>query len=268
MWRAWQEAQGLSERTIAERASTIRRAVEHAGEPPTALTTLGIVRFIARPGLSSRTRWTYHQHLHAYSQWLIKAKLRTDDPMVDAPAPRRQAGTPRPVEQYQLQAILVAANRRRTRTMILLAALAGLRVHEIAKVHGHDFDLTARTLTVLGKGGKTAAIPLHQVLVTEAAVQPRDGYWFPSYGMQESPHVDRQAVGKAIAQAMKRAGVDASAHQLRHYFGTSLLEHGADIRVVQELMRHSSLQSTQIYTKVSDVQRAAAVARLELPPVA
>jgi site-specific recombinase XerD len=61
---------------------------------------------------------------------------------------------------------------------------------------------------------------------------------------------------------MTRAGVKASPHQLRHYFGSTLLAKGADLREVQELMRHSSIASTQIYTEVPDARRAAAIARL------
>ncbi|MBW4032993.1 MAG: tyrosine-type recombinase/integrase, partial [Acidobacteria bacterium] len=219
--------------------------------------------FIGKPGLAPRSRWTYHQHLSAYCTWLIKAKLRKDNPLAEAPVPRRPAGVPRPVLNHQLERILTAAGRRRTKTMILLAALAGLRVHEIAKLHGRDVDLEARTLRVIGKGGKDALIPMHELLVAEAQVYPRDGFWFPSYLADgATPHISRQSVSATIGAALTRAGVDATAHQLRHWYGTSLLEHGVDIRIVQELMRHSSLQSTQIYTKVSGEQRQIAIAKL------
>lgn len=267
LWRAWQQAQGLSERTITERAATIRRLCLERGVSAPKLTTLDALVFAGKPGLKPRSRWTYQQHIRAFTAWMVKAHIRDDDPLIDAPKPKRPAGVPRPVHDQQFVAILKAANRRRTRTMILLAALAGFRVHEIAKVHGRDFDLESGHVTVDGKGGKIAAIPLHPLLAVEAAAYPRDGYWFPSYSGAE-PHIGRQAVSKAIRQAMERAGVRASAHQLRHWYGTSLLAHGVDIRVVQELMRHSSLQSTQIYTQVSDLQRAAGIARLELPGVA
>lgn len=151
--------------------------------------------------------------------------------------------------------------------MVLLAALAGLRVHEIAKVHGHDLDLEQGTLRVIGKGAKDALIPLHEVLIHEALMYPRDDWWFPAYS-GPCPHVGRQAVSKTIAAAMHRAGVESTPHALRHWYGTSLLERGVDIRIVQELMRHSSLQSTQIYTKVSGTQRQIAIGKLELPGVA
>lgn len=265
-WRAWQEMQGLSERSIVERANCVRRFVAMSDEQPLRFSTGALMLFIGKPGLAPRSRWTYHQHLSSYSTWLVKAKLRKDNPLAEAPVPRKPAGIPRPVLNHQLESILAAATRRRTKTMVLLAALAGLRVHEIAKVHGRDVDLEARTLRVIGKGGKDALIPLHELLIAEAEQYPRDGYWFPSYRADSTtPHITRQSVSATIGAALERAGVNATAHQLRHWYGTSLLEKGVDIRVVQELMRHSSLQSTQIYTKVSGTQRQIAISKLEFP---
>lgn len=265
-WRAWQEMQSLSERSITERANCVRRYVAFSHEEPFRFTTDQLMMFLGRPKLAPRTRWTYHQHLSAYSTWLVKTKQRKDNPLADAPVPRKPAGVPRPVPSHQLEAVMRAAGRRRTRTMILLAALAGLRVHEIAKVHGRDVDLAAGTLRVIGKGGKDALIPMHPLLLQEARAYPSNSWWFPTYSADAaSPHITRQAVSSTIGAALQRAGVDGTAHQLRHWYGTSLLEHGVDTRIVQELMRHSSLQSTQIYTKVSGTQRQLAIARLEFP---
>lgn len=267
LWRAWQETQGLSERSITERAQCIRRLLRQSGEKPLEITATAVMLFLNRPGLAPRTRWTYHQHVHAFCTWLVRAKLRGDDPLTDLPTPRKPASTPRPVHDAQLARMLAAAKRRRTRTMILLAAYAGLRVHEIAKLHGRDVDLEQETLRVIGKGGKDALVPMHPTLVEEARHYPADGYWFPTTG-GDLPHVTRQSVSRTIAAAMARAGVVATPHALRHAYGTNLVSEGVDIRIVQELMRHSSIQSTQIYTKVSDAQRRAAIGRLRLPGVA
>lgn len=267
LWRAWQQAQGLSPRTVNERAATVRLLISAAGCSPLALTTVDVITFTGRTGLAPSTRASYHERIRAYCRWTVKVGLRPDDPSEGVPVPRRPLGVPRPVHDHELRALLAACRRRRTRTMVLLGALAGLRVHEIAKIHGHDVDLVAGTLTVTGKGGSTQLIPLHDDLVAEARSYPLDDYWFPSYAAQNPalPHVARQAVGQAIAHAMKRAGLRATPHQLRHWYGSTLLERGVDVRIVQELMRHRSLQSTQIYTRVSDRQRQAAIAMLALP---
>ena len=267
LWRAWQQAQGLSPRTIEERAGAVRLLASAAGTPPLEISTLEIVAFVGRTGLSASTRASYHERIRAFYRWAQKVKLRADDPMGGVPVPRRPAGVPRPVGDHELPVLLAACTRRRTRTMVLLAALAGLRVHEIAKVHGGDVDLVTGSLTVTGKGGSTQVIPLHDELLAEARSYPRDDWWFPSYAAQgaREPHVSRHAVGEAIARAMRRAGIRATPHQLRHWYGSTLLEQGVDVRVVQELMRHKSLQSTQIYTRVSPRARQAAIAVLALP---
>ncbi|MCB4209154.1 tyrosine-type recombinase/integrase [Arthrobacter sp. UM1] len=183
------------------------------------------------------------------------------DPMDRVPRVKRPRLVPRPITAADISR-LVESSRRLTRVKILLAALAGLRVHEIAKIRGEDIDLDARTLTVEGKGGHIALIPLHPQLVEIAQGMPRIGFWFPSETRRG--HVHARAVGKAIQRAIDRAGADGTPHQLRHWYGSSLLASGADLRTVQELMRHVSIQSTQIYTLVPDERRHEAVSRLSI----
>lgn len=258
LWRAWQEAQGLSERSIAERASCVERYARFSGEEPLGFTAASITRYIGRPGLKPRTRWAYRQHLAAYSAFLVAAKLRPDSPVGDVPAVRKPTGTPRPVESHELSSVLARVEGP-SRMMVLLAAYAGLRVHEIAKVQGLDLDVEAATLTVLGKGGKERILPVHPAILAEAANYPPRDWWFPA---REGGPVSRQAVSMAVRRALAGVGSRATPHQLRHWFATALLEAGADIRVVQELMGHASLQSTQVYTRVSPHQRVAAVGNL------
>jgi integrase/recombinase XerD len=151
--------------------------------------------------------------------------------------------------------------------MILLATLAGLRVHEIAKFSGEDIDWETMAMIVTGKGGKTAYLPVHPLIAQDACRFPREGAWFPAYG-REGP-ITPHAVSKAIKSCMDRAGVRGKPHQLRHYYGTALLRNGANLRVVQELMRHGSIATTQIYTEVTTSEMRAAVnALLPNPPIA
>lgn len=262
-WGDWQRAAGLSQRTITERRGVIRSLCTATGAGPLDMTPRLIIRFLGRKGLKPSTRATYHASIRAFYAWAHKAGLLEVDPTAQTPTPKRPKAVPRPVTDRQLMLILAVANRRRTRMMVLLAALAGLRVHEIAKVRGCDVDLDSCALTVAGKGGKTAILPLHEAILDAAHLFPTTGYWFPSY-QREGP-VLPSAVGKAIKSAMNRAGCDTTPHQLRHGFGTSLLNNGANLRVVQELMRHDSIASTQIYTLVSSPQMRAAIDGLVLP---
>ena len=264
-FRAWQRAANLAERTVTERAGAVRALSEHAGVDPLMIQPVHIVRWLARPKLSAVTRSTYHAHVRAFYSWAVEAGHRADDPTSATPVPKRPRSIPRPIQTEQLAAVLAVCSRSRTRAMVMLAALSGLRVHEIAKVRGEDFDLDARTLTVTGKGDKQAVIPLHGDLVRMARDEwPRRGYWFTSYQNRDHP-VSSRAVGQAVSRAMDRAGVAGTAHQLRHWYGTELLERGASLRTVQELLRHESVATTQIYTRVTSGRRRAAIEGLVLP---
>lgn len=262
-WGEWQRAANLSPRTIMERAALLRRFLLWAGADPTSITAKDILTYLDRPGLTPGTRATYHGHLRAYCAWLVKTHQTVYNPCEDTPSPRSHKGVPRPVTGAQLQAVLDVVNRRRTKMMFLLAAFQGLRVHEIAKIRGEDFDFTAGILYVTGKGNKAAVLPIHPLVLEAAATFPALDYWFPSY-TKAGPIVPA-AVSKAIHQAFIRAGVKATPHQLRHFYGTSLARNGVNLRVVQELMRHSSLATTQIYVLVDEVQMRAGIDTLALP---
>ena len=103
--------------------------------------------------------------------------------------------------------------------MVLLAALAGLRVHEIAKVRGEDVDIDDRTLRVTGKGGRSDTLPLHPLLVAAALTMPTRGWWFPANSRRPGDHVHPKSVSDIIGQAMRRAGIVGTPHALRHSYG-------------------------------------------------
>lgn len=266
-WAADQQTQSLQPRSIEERRQAIIRYVRFSGEAdPLAFTARKIKRWIGREDLSPASKWTYGQHMRAYHSWLVKTKQRADNPMDEVTIPKKPQSSPRPVEPYQLAAILkvVDAAEGRARMMVLLAAFAGLRVHEIAKIHGRDFDPVAGTLQVEGKGRKRATLALHPAILVEAARYPRDGWWFPN-GHKDPEPLTRHHVSRLIRGAMDAAHVNATAHALRHTFATSLVNKDVDMLTIQKLMRHSSPTSTAIYAEVNRVRRAEAVNRLELP---
>lgn len=264
-WVLWMKAQGLSARTIGERLSTIRHLLAHGATTGEELSPTHIQSYLARD-MSASTRATYHASIRAFCSWMQRTGVRMDNPADHTPRPKRPKSRPRPVEGSQLAALLVAANRKRTLTYILLGAMAGLRVHEIAKVRGEDIDPYTGILTVIGKGGKVAAIPLHERLIQEARDYPPKGYWFPAYGKQTSrPHISSHAVSAAISGAMERAGFAGKPHQLRHFYGTELVRAGVNLRIVQTLMRHESPATTAIYTRVDVDQMRDGISLLRMP---
>ncbi|MET9199038.1 tyrosine-type recombinase/integrase [Gordonia sp. NPDC003585] len=100
-------------------------------------------------------------------------------------------------------------------------------------------------------------------IVAVAARMPVSGYWFPS---QRARHLGGREVTQRIRLHMIRQRVPGTPHCLRHHYGTELVRGGADLRVVQELMRHSSLATTAIYTAVSDDRKREAIERLAQRP--
>lgn len=263
LWIQYQRAANLSTRNIKDRAETMRFLEQYTAKKATEVTQKDLVLFMARD-LSPATRSTYATIFRVFYRFCVQQGFIDKSPMEGAPTPRRPKYAPRPVENVQLQRILAACSRSSTRAMVLLAALAGLRVHEIAKIRGEDIDREKATLAVIGKGNKRAVIPLHPILLELTETMPDVGYWFTPWDKPDEP-ITGKSCGQAISRAMKRAAVDGSAHQLRHWYGTNLLESGADLRTVQELMRHESLATTQIYTRVTSERRRAAIHGLQLP---
>lgn len=263
-WRTWQRGKSLSERTITERTSIVMRCAQWNERAPEYLDADQISAWLAHDqSWSARTRSSYYTNLTAWFRWLEIKEYRTDNPMSGEQVgrPKRVRSTPRPITNEQARRLWSASfYRRRTRAMIALAMFQGLRVHEIAKVKAEHLDLVGRTIVVTGKGGFTATLPLHHLVVEVAYSMPREGFWFPG---SDHGHQRRESVGATIAEAMHRVDINGSAHQLRHWFGTALVRAGVDLRTTQTLMRHSELSSTAIYTAVADEARAEGIQRLD-----
>ena len=229
------QGQGLSKRTITERVRVINQVTAATGTDPAALTPQAISTWLATLPTAA-TKNAYFTVLRAWSKWLI-----------------------------QLDAVLALPLRQDTRTKIILAAWAGMRVHEIAKIRGEDISPVAETITITGKGGRTDTLPAHQLILQQAAHYPRRGLWFPSPSNPAVP-VQAKTVSRVISQAFDRADAPATAHQLRHAFATRLLRAGTDSRVVQSLMRHESLATTGRYLAVDADQQRTALSALTPTP--
>jgi site-specific recombinase XerD len=255
----------MSEVTIIERIRVIALFAAESGISPLTAQPLEIMKWLGSHtgDWSESTAATYHSYLRSWFKWLTIMDHRIDNPMIKLASPRYPERVARPVSDDGLVRLLVTPVHHRTRVMILLAALAGLRVHEIAKVRGEDIDLSRPAMYVQGKGRVQAWLPLHILLVDAALTMPTRGWWFPANRRRPGHHVHSRSVSDIIGNAMRRADVRGVPHGLRHWYGTTLLDDGADLRTVQELLRHKSVATTQIYTKVPDERRHFAVDRLD-----
>lgn len=262
-WVLWQLSARRSLKTVHERARVIQQFVTETAVGPLSAQAMDIVRWTAgHDEWSLSTAATYHSYLCSWHKWLCLTDKREDNPMRKLTAPRRPERAPRPITDAELAALLRMRMHHRTRVMVMLAALAGLRVGEIAKVKGDDIDLGGRRIYVVGKGKKRAWVPLHPMLADTATTMPARDWWFPGNNRRPGSHVHGKSVSDIIGQAMRRAHIVGTPHSLRHWYATTLLDDGADLRTVQELLRHTSVQTTQVYTRVPDSRRVLAVDRL------
>lgn len=255
-YRDWLAASGASERTIEARVAGAKRLLTAAGtHNPTEITPGDVIRFIAAvPARASKA--TYHRHVVSLHKWAQSRGMHVTF-LDGVPSPKARRGKPRPISLNELTAALIAADQR-SGMMLRLAAFAGLRVSEIGRVRGED--VTDDTLYVVGKGDKAADVPLHPSISAHRDGFPDRGFWFPS---RKGGPLGRTQVWRAMTQPLRRVGSEASPHQVRHFYGTSLLGvGGADLRTVQVLLRHEDLSSTQIYTQVTDEMRRRAIANL------
>ena len=261
-WADYYRAGGASLRTIELRLTTMRSLMLHADEDdPLNVSARQIVAWLACL-VAPRTRSTYRAGVKQFYMWAHNYGLIETNPMGLVPQVKHPTSQPRPLN---VETVLLAISQSRTwraRAYLTLGFYAGLRVHEIAKIHSDDVSTDGRTLFVRGKGGVEAMLPMHPLVATLAKHRPT-GFWFPS-SRSATGHVASRNVSRTIKSALVAAGApeSAHAHQLRHTFITSLFDTTSNARVVQELARHSSLQTTQGYAGVQQDAMRRAIGKL------
>lgn len=261
-WATAMAAEGKAPRTtIYDRVRIVRAFLDYTAVPIERVSAADIRYWLARYP-NRNTLCTYDKALRSVCAFMLAEGIRPDDPMAAMRRPLPPKGTPRVPSQLALHRLVSWPGLPgRTRAFITLGAFQGLRASETARVHGHDLDLGEGTLAVLGKGSVRAVLPLHPCVVELAALMPANDYWFPSPARPGHP-ISPCIVMTAMREACAEVGVHIVSHQLRHWYGSTLVRQGADLRTVQELLRHASLNTTQIYTQVTDESRRAAVLRL------
>ncbi|HXN62444.1 MAG TPA: tyrosine recombinase XerC [Acidimicrobiales bacterium] len=228
---------------------------------PDGVDRLRLRRYLASLGTRKLARATVARKaaaLRCYFSWLVRQGRLGADPARSLRAPSGGGRLPRVLSAGEVGALLdvaapTALDRRDLAVLELLYA-AGLRVSELCGLDRGDIDLAHRTVTVLGKGAKQRRVPIHDTAVSALRAWLEDGR-ADMPGPPEAAFVNRR--GNRLGQRDVRRILDRRAaspthpHALRHTYATHLLDGGADLRVVQELLGHSSLATTQIYTHVS-----------------
>ena len=215
-------------------------------------TTFELRGFVGQDGIKAGSARTYRGTVLAFYTFLVDEGLRDDNPALRLESIRAPKGTPRPFTPEQIDRMLTSGAYRKTRAMILLGCYQGFRVSQIARVRGDDVDVLSGTIRTIAKGSKSGVLPLHPVIRELAGSMPQS-WWFPARDGSDRP-MSSASVTDLITKAKLRAGITdpkLTPHSLRHSFGTDLVDAGVDIRIIQELMMHESLATTQIYTGIS-----------------
>ena len=201
------------------------------------------------------------------------------DPSEEVGAPRVPAGIPKALDEEEVDRLLHAVTgdeprAQRDRALLELLYGTGIRISEAVGLDIDDLDLDDGTLRVLGKGSKERVVPIGRGARVAVDAYLRDGRLAlrrararPMVRDAEAVvlnarggRISRQSCWAIVRRAGVRVGLDArlSPHVLRHSCATHMLDHGADLRVVQELLGHASISTTQVYTKVSPERLRAA----------
>lgn len=230
---------------------------------------------LARRGFQPTSQARRLSAMRQFYKFLYAEGLRGDDPTAILDAPKKSRSLPKVLTVEDVTALLSLAEREadleaadqpaKIRRLALLELLyaTGMRVSELVSLPAKVLTQEGRFLLVRGKGNKERLVPLSRTAIEALSrygqirgadpSQADSPFLFPA--ASKEGHVPRQVFARELKELATRAGLSASAvspHVLRHAFASHLLGNGADLRVVQELLGHSDISTTQIYTHVLD----------------
>ncbi len=267
----WME-RGLSANTLgAYRADLValRRWLAERDVSLIYATRSDLLAFIAhRTEQGAKPRSTARQlsSFRRFYRFLLREGVIKDDPTVKIEMPRIGRSLPQSLSEGEVESLLAAPDvndplGHRDRTMLEVLYATGLRVSELINLKQSEINLNQGVARIVGKGGRERLIPLGEEAQNwlrdfiagprgEILLERQTDYLFPT---RRGDRMTRQAFWHIIKRYSKQAGISSkmSPHTLRHAFATHLLNNGADLRVVQMLLGHSDLSTTQIYTHVA-----------------
>ena len=265
---------GAAANTLSAYRRDLKGAEDAIGDLPqadqAALASLGQIWADLAPASLARKCSALRQ----FYGFLVDEKLRGDDPSSALPRPRARRPLPRLLSHGEIELLFARAEAEAAddkpgavRLLVLLELLygSGLRASELVSLAREAVPRDAPFLTIIGKGGQQRLTPVstraRQALSRWLALRPAGGkHLFPS--RSAAGHLTRVRLFQMLRDLAARAGLDPaklSPHVLRHAFATHLLEGGADLRVLQTLLGHADIVTTQIYTHVDSARLVALV---------
>ena len=267
----WME-RGLSQNTLGDYRADLmtlgrglaenEKTIEKADKADLLAFIAGRVEGGAKPRSTARQLSSFRR----FFRYIMREGVRDTDPTADIEMPRIGRSLPKTLSEDEVESLLNAPNTdeplgHRDRAMLELLYATGLRVSELINLKQSQVNFNQGVLRIIGKGDRERLIPLgdeSQRWLKEFIDGPRmeillerqTDYLFPT---RRGDRMTRQAFWHIIKRYAEKSGVQQkmSPHSLRHAFATHLLNRGADLRVVQLLLGHSDLSTTQIYTHVA-----------------
>lgn len=217
---------------------------------------------LSKQGKATKTQARKISTLRQFFEFLFVEKLRPDNPMLGIEAPKPRKALPKYLNQDEvLQLLKAAEGNLRLNVMLEILYACGLRVSELISLRKNQ----ARSqdgevyLFVQGKGKKERIIPLGKFAQTALAAYlasaELNDFLFPAAKNGGGAHITRQGFYALLKQLAIEAGLDpakVSPHVLRHSFASHMLENGADLRLIQELLGHENITTTEIYTHIQE----------------
>ena len=213
--------------------------------------------------------------IRSFCRWYLLEDFRDDDPTLKIVWLRLRKPAPRALKRAELRLlneVIVepeglsedqAFMWRRNRRTVYLMLYAGLRLSETAALRWRDVDMDLAELMVIdGKDGKDRVVPLHSALVEELRKVRNPNPSLAVVGGRDGEPLTHKSLAHIYERWLPGLGIQITAHRLRHSFATEMLRHGADIRAIQELMGHASLETTQRYLALCNEQLRGAVEKL------
>ncbi|WP_374967591.1 site-specific tyrosine recombinase XerD [Lysinibacillus sp. RS5] len=244
------EAEGMSDFRKVERMTILRHLEQ-----------------LRMQGKTSRTVARHISSIRSFHQFLLREKRAETDPTVHLEMPTIEQKLPNILSIEEIEALLVAPNRSKpqgVRDVAMLELLygSGMRISELIALDLADIHLTMGFVRVFGKGGKERIIPLGKSALSALSTYldgarsqlqgkyPKTDAFFIN---QRGKRLTRQGCWKLMKEHALKAGIqhELTPHILRHSFATHLVENGADLRAVQEMLGHADISTTQIYTHIS-----------------
>ncbi len=283
----WMKDAGFTHHTQKSYLGDVSQFLESIGgkrlEHVKKIHVMSYLSSVREQGVIDATRNRKHAAVNCFFKALIELEMANTNPAAGIKKSKTDKNrTPVYLDEQQLPHFMKSIEgkyRSRNAAVFLLMAYMGLRVGEVHTLNVTDYHRERQTLDVFGKGRKWRTLPVPGAVgeMLDRAIHERITPWRKKedalFVSQKGQRLSIRNIQQIAADTFERyqSGLPErqrlkySSHKLRHSFATMLLRKGADLRTVQELLGHSSIQTTTVYTHVTSREKEEAIARLEVP---